>query len=68
MTIAEKPTYNGWPNYETWCVHLHITNTQSRDAVSREMAELVKALIRSIRWKRESGRARKQTATCWRIG
>jgi hypothetical protein len=21
--------YNGWTNYETWCVNLHIDNTQS---------------------------------------
>jgi hypothetical protein len=22
-------TYNGWTNYETWCVNLHISNVQS---------------------------------------
>ena len=24
MTIREK--YNGWPNYETWCVNVWLTN------------------------------------------
>jgi len=28
MTHDEKPTYNGWSNYETWAVNLWLTNEE----------------------------------------
>ena len=31
--------YNGWKNYETWLVKLHITNDQGWDELIREMVE-----------------------------
>lgn len=42
MTVAEQcPTcgqqtaYNGWPNYETWVVHLWLSNDQGTDQTMR---------------------------------
>ena len=31
--MATDTTYNGWPNYETWCVNLWLTNEQGSDAM-----------------------------------
>lgn len=31
-------TYNGWKNYETWCVHLWLTNDESTDGYWRAAA------------------------------
>ena len=31
--------YNGWANYETWCVNLWLTNEQSSYNEFREMAQ-----------------------------
>ena len=36
MTATEK--YNGWTNYETWAVNLHLTNDQGTDSYWREEA------------------------------
>jgi len=30
--------YNGWTNYETWAVNLWMTNDESSDTASRELA------------------------------
>lgn len=27
--MSKGKTYNGWPSYETWLVHLHLTNTEN---------------------------------------
>jgi hypothetical protein len=36
-------TYNGWKNYETWAVHLWLSNDQGSDVMARELvAEAVR--------------------------
>jgi hypothetical protein len=37
--MSEK--YNGWTNYETWCVNLWMSNDQGSDEHFREMAQEV---------------------------
>jgi len=39
MMNTEQKTYNGWTNYETWCVNLHITNEQSTQQYWQDAAE-----------------------------
>jgi len=34
----ERKEYNGWTNYETWCVNLWLTNEQGSDEYWRENA------------------------------
>lgn len=34
--------YNGWANHATWCVHLHITNTEATQALAEETASICK--------------------------
>lgn len=34
----EDKTYNGWRNYETWCVNLWLCNDQGSDTYWRETA------------------------------
>lgn len=36
--IAKDTTYNGWTNYETWCVNLWLSNDQGTDNAVHEMA------------------------------
>ena len=31
-------SYEGWTNYETWCVHLWLSNEQGTDMFAREQA------------------------------
>lgn len=40
--------YNGWTNYETWCVHVWISNDQSSQAYSNELA--VDAIVQEYRY------------------
>jgi hypothetical protein len=35
----ETKRYNGWSNYETWCVHLWLTNEEGSYRYWREEAE-----------------------------
>jgi len=32
-------TYNGWTNYETWCVYLWLSNDQGTDSMCEELAQ-----------------------------
>jgi hypothetical protein len=32
-----RVSYNGWPTYETWLVHLWLTNEPETDALCREL-------------------------------
>jgi len=34
---VEGPTYNGWPSYETWLVHLWLSNDPDTEATCREL-------------------------------
>jgi hypothetical protein len=42
MSAAEK-TYNGWKNYETWTVMLHLDNDEETYTMVRERAEALDA-------------------------
>lgn len=46
----EKKNYNGWTNYETWCVNLWISNDQGQ-------ADYFQAVARSIIEKYKEDRA-----------
>jgi hypothetical protein len=35
--VGDK-TYNGWTNYETWCVNLHLSNEQSEQEYWEQLA------------------------------
>jgi hypothetical protein len=37
-TMIETTTYNGWTNYETWCVNLWLSNDEGLYNDVREMA------------------------------
>lgn len=37
--MANEKGYQGWTNYETWAVNLHITNDYSSNKYWRERAE-----------------------------
>ena len=37
----QTKTYNGWTNYETWCVNLWMSNDQSSQEYFQEMAQEV---------------------------
>jgi len=35
--MSEDRTYNGWTNYETWLINLHIGNDQSSEYEARQL-------------------------------
>lgn len=37
--MSTDKTYNGWTNYETWCVNLWLTNEEGSDSYWREQAD-----------------------------
>jgi hypothetical protein len=37
-SCSDSTRYNGWHNYETWAVNLHLTNDQGQDHYWRETA------------------------------
>lgn len=39
MTETRR-TYNGWANYETWCVNLWLTNEQGSEETLRMLAQM----------------------------
>ena len=43
MNATEDKTYNGWKNYETWCVNLWLGNEQETYSAAREMASEARA-------------------------
>lgn len=40
MATETTETYNGWANYETWCVDLWLTNEQHSDETLRMLAQM----------------------------
>ena len=40
--LIKDTTYNGWKNYETWCVKLWIDNEQSTQRYAHDMRDAVK--------------------------
>lgn len=40
----DEQGYNGWSNYETWCVNLWLTNEQSGQLYWQEQARTARAL------------------------
>jgi hypothetical protein len=36
--MNSQQTFNGWANYETWCVNLWLTNDEGADCYWREQA------------------------------
>ena len=41
--MADTQGYNGWTNYETWCMNLWISNDEGSDAYAREITREVLA-------------------------
>jgi hypothetical protein len=39
QAASDSTRYNGWHNYETWCVNLWMSNDQGSDEFYREMAQ-----------------------------
>ena len=39
IALPESSTYNGWKNYETWCVNLWLTNDATTYNTCRDVAE-----------------------------
>ncbi len=35
--MSDEDGYNGWTNYETWCVNLWLSNDQGLDEMTREL-------------------------------
>jgi len=52
--MPDEQGYNGWTNYETWCVNLWLTNDQETysHASSLPSASAIKELVRD--WKHET--------------
>jgi hypothetical protein len=44
---TETQTYNGWKNYETWAVALHIDNDRGTYEMAREQASVVRHFAES---------------------
>lgn len=54
-TEAEAKTYNGWANYETWCVHLWLSNEEAdyrywRGQAAECKAEAADEDERNVHW------------------
>jgi hypothetical protein len=52
--MSEVNSYNGWSNYETWCVHLWLTNDESTYNMCREWAQEAKEEAKDHPYKREA--------------
>ncbi len=50
---AEKPNYNGWSNYETWCVALWLSNDQGTDQYIRELVQAAEDTVQASKAVRE---------------
>ncbi len=40
MIVKKDTTYNGWSNYETWCVNLWLTNEEGTEGELRMLAQM----------------------------
>jgi hypothetical protein len=67
MTAPAENRYNGWTNYETWCVHLWLSSEQGTDEQARETVR--EALAETCDYSDcEHGRiADQQAADGWRV-
>jgi hypothetical protein len=43
-TTTTTTTYNGWTNYETWCVNLWLTNEPDTEADLRMLSQMAASL------------------------
>lgn len=63
--FGEAKTYNGWTNYETWCVQLWLTGDEARYRDCRSMIREVCRGNLAARSSTISGPNRRPASSCW---